>query len=265
MRPVILAAALLAAAPAAAQSTGGLRELCTERPGLGTPACTVDKGHLQVELGLGDWTLDRSQGTRTDTVLTGVTELRLGVTDSTEARVEWTAYGHLRERDGDGVQRRGGTGDVTLSVKQNLHDPDGHGFSIAMVPFATLPTGGRAIGAGTWGAGLIVPVTQDVSQSLQLEFTPEIQALPDEDGHGRHLAYSGVFGLLAKLSDKVQTSLEVQPIRDRDPGGHQTQLLGALSFAYIPHERVQFDAGAVAGLNHQSPDIELFFGLSKKF
>lgn len=265
MRLPPIAAALLAAMPAAAQQAVPLRELCTERPGLGTPACTVDGGHLQVELGLGDWTLDRSGGGRTDTVLAGDAELRLGVGETTEVRLEWVAFGHLRERDGAAVQRTGGIGDVTLGLKQNLHDPDGDGLSLALLPFATLPAGRHGIGAGTWGAGLLAPVTYDLTKSIQLELTPEVDAAPDEDGHGRHLAYSNVFGLLAKLTDKAQLSAEIQPLRDRDPDGHATQLLGGLSLAYLPHDRLQLDAGAVAGLNRHSPDVELFFGVSEKF
>ena len=49
-RLAILAAALLAsAAPAGAE---GLRDFCPDRPGLGTPPCTMDPGHFDVELGL---------------------------------------------------------------------------------------------------------------------------------------------------------------------------------------------------------------------
>src|SRR5262249_7615693 len=45
--------ALASSAPAAAD---GLRDLCTDRPGLGTPPCIVDRGHLIVETGIADWT-----------------------------------------------------------------------------------------------------------------------------------------------------------------------------------------------------------------
>ena len=49
MKALLAVAALLAATPALADDQ--LRELCSERPGLNTPPCIVDKGHLQVEVG----------------------------------------------------------------------------------------------------------------------------------------------------------------------------------------------------------------------
>src|SRR3954447_827014 len=87
----------LIAAPAMAKDS--LRDLCAERPGLDTPACTVDPGHLQMEVGLGDWTLDKQPDSRTDTFVTGAISARYGVGNSTEIRFGWTVYGHSRTRD----------------------------------------------------------------------------------------------------------------------------------------------------------------------
>src|SRR3954464_11393937 len=141
---------LLIAPPAAAEDK--LRELGAERPGLDTPACTVDPGHLQVELGLGDWTLDKQPGSRTDTIVAGDISARYGVGDSTEIRLGWTSYGHSRTRDqATGmVDRLSGTGDVTIGLKQNLVSPSGDGFSMALLPSVSLPTGKNGIGAGDW-------------------------------------------------------------------------------------------------------------------
>ena len=43
----------------AAHADPELREFCADRPGLNTPACTIDPGHAMIEVGLGDWTLER--------------------------------------------------------------------------------------------------------------------------------------------------------------------------------------------------------------
>src|SRR5690242_2405394 len=92
-----LAPLLLAVAPARAE---GLRDLCPDRPGLGTPPCTMDPGHVQVELGLGDWTLTRQGGEREDDFATGDVLLRVGLTPSLEAQIGWTAFTHVRTRSG---------------------------------------------------------------------------------------------------------------------------------------------------------------------
>jgi hypothetical protein len=266
MKPLIaLLLAGFVAAPALAEDT--LRDFCGDRPGLGTPACTVDRGRLQVEVGLGDWTLDRQPDMRSDTIQAGAVALRYGIGDSTELRLGWAGYSHVRERDrtSGAIDRTNGIGDVTIGLKQNLHNPDGSGLSIALLPYATLPTGKNGIGAGDWGAGLIVPVNYALSETLTFELTPEIDAAVNSDGNGRHLAYGSVIGLQARLSERASVGAELEAIRDRDPAGRSTQMLAGLSFAYQPQDQTQFDFGANAGLNRNSPDIELYFGIARKF
>ncbi len=265
MRHAFLLAPLLLSATAAHAEE--LRDFCGDRPGIGTPACTVDKGHLQIEAGLGDWTLDKQPDSRTDTILSGDLLARYGLTDSLEARVGWTAFGHVRTRDrmsGD-VSRQSRVGDVTVGLKQNLMNPDGSGLSIAILPFASLPVGRSPVRAGDWGAGLLLPVNYEVSDAIQLEFTPEMDAAVDEDGHGRHLAFSGTIGAADKLSDSITATLEYQAMRDRDPSGHETQQLGGLSLAWMAQDQLQLDVGSNVGLNHAAPDVEVYFGVSRKF
>ncbi|HWI86487.1 MAG TPA: transporter [Sphingomonas sp.] len=262
---ILILGSLLIAAPVCAEDK--LRDLCAERPGLDTPACIVDAGHLQVEVGLGDWTLDRQAGSRSDMIVTGDLSARYGVGDSTEIRFGWTAYGHARTRDTatGAIDRALGTGDVTLGLKQNLFHPDGGDFSLALLPYATLPTGKKGIGAGDWGAGLLIPLGFDLTEKLTLVATPEIDAAIDEDGKGRHAAYGSAAGLGVKLGEKWSMSIEGQLICDRDPDGHSTQALAGAYIAWQPSERIQFDAGAQAGLNRATPDVELYFGISEKF
>src|ERR1700760_3061246 len=95
----------IAAAPAQAE---GLRDLCPDRPGLGTPPCTMDPGHVQLELGLGDWTLTRQGGDREDDLAIGDLNVRYGLTSNLEMQVEWTAYTHIRMRSGNAVTHRAG-------------------------------------------------------------------------------------------------------------------------------------------------------------
>lgn len=265
MKALLAAAAILAATPALADDQ--LRELCSERPGLNTPPCIVDKGHLQVEVGLGDWTLDKQPDSRTDTIVAGDILARYGIGESTELRLGWTAFGHVSTRDrATGIiDRTSGTGDVTLGLKQSLVHPDGDHFSVALLPYATLPTGTHQVGAGDWGAGLLVPINYDLSETLKLEVTPELDAAVDQDGKHRHAAYGSAAGLGIKLSEAWSMSVEGQLLRDRDPSGRSSQALGGAYLAYQPKDRLQFDIGAQAGLNHDTPDIALYAGITEKF
>src|SRR6185295_14788764 len=112
MNGFALVAGLFAAISAAAQEPRGL---CGDRPGLDTPPCTVDRGHLQAETAIGDWTRDLRRRERTDAVLVADTQLRYGVTDAIEARLAWTPFGWVRthDREAGTTERRSGIGDVT--------------------------------------------------------------------------------------------------------------------------------------------------------
>jgi hypothetical protein len=264
MKWPIAAAALVVGTPAAAQD---LRDYCPDRPGLGTPACTIDKGHVSVETSVADWTLDKQADSRTDTLLIGDTTVRVGVADNVELRVGWTPFGHERTRDRitGAIDSRDRVGDVSLGAKINLLNPDGDKLSIAVLPYATLPVGRSPIGAGDWGAGLVLPVTYELTDALSLEAVPEVDAAVDEDGDGRHLQYSAVGGLSYKLSKAVTLTGEGQVIRDNDPEDHATQALAALSVAWQAKDDLQFDVQGNAGLNHAAPDVELIAGIAKRF
>ena len=230
MRWIAVGMLVLAATPALAEE----RDYCPTRPGLNTTACTIAPKHVSVETALADWTLDDQPDQRTDTVLIGDTLVRVGLSESVEAQLGWTPYGHVRTRDKttQGIDRAGRVGDVTLGVKANLLHPDGSGLSIAVQPFVSLPVGRTPVGAGDWGAGVVVPVTYDLSDALNLATTSEIDAAVDADGSGRHLAYSEVVGLGVKLSKTLTGTVEAAILRDEDPGGKTTQGLASASLAW---------------------------------
>jgi hypothetical protein len=257
--------ALLMVIPAAAQAED--RAYCPTRPGLGTTPCTIAPGHVSVETALTDWTLSQDSTQRTDTILIGDSFVRVGLTDAVEAQIGWTPFGHLRTRDklAGTVDSADRVGDLTLGFKANLHHPDGSGVSLAVQPFVTLPVGRAPLGAGDWGAGVVVPITFDLSDTLNFATTTEADAAVDGGGHGRHFAVSETLGLSMKLSKALSVSVEGQLLRDDDPAGKTTQGLASLSFAWAAKDNLQLDVGGVAGLNRDAADVELYIGVSRRF
>jgi hypothetical protein len=264
LRWIILVPAALGLCPAQAEP---LRDFCPDRPGLGTPPCTIDPGRAAVEIGLADWTLERSPESRTDTIELGQLLVRYGLTDSLEAQIGWTAFGHVRERDRvtGSVGRTSGTGDVTVALRQNLANPDGSGFSAALMPYATLPTGNEAAGAGDWTAGVLVPLSFELGGDVQLGLTGRVEAAADEDRDGRHLAYGGVAGLSLPLSEALDATFEVAANRDEDPSGHATEWLAGLSAGWMARDDLQLDAGVNIGLDSAAPDLQLYVGIARRF
>ncbi len=264
MKPLAVALLSFAALHATSASAQD-REYCPERPGLDTPACTIAPGKISVETSIADWTRDDQPGSREDNILFSDTLVRVGVSDTIEARIGWTPFGHDRMRDSTGVDSVNGVGDVSLGMKANLLNPDGSGISVSVLPFVTLPVGRSSIGAGDWGAGFLVPVTYEISDTVSLDLTPEIDAAVDQDGNGRHLAYSSTAGLAFKVAKDFTLTGEVQALRDNDPDQHATQALAALSLAWMANDDLQFDILGAAGLNDDTPDARVYAGISRRF
>lgn len=266
-RTLCALAALLAASAAGADE---LRALCADRPGLGTPACTVDAGHAVFELGIADFSRERDGDRRSDTLLVGDALLRFGLDDTLEAQIGWTAYGRRRERSGGVATQASRFGDLQVALRRNLRSPDGSGVSVALMPYAQFATGREPIGAADWSAGLVVPIGIDLGGG-SLAFTPSVDAVVDSDGHGRHLGYGSVVGWGFDCGDALSASVELSLYRDRDPAGASTQRIAGLSLAWQPPGRTgrdpssQWDIGSNVGLDKASPDVELYVGYVRRF
>lgn len=259
---LLLAFALL---PAAARAEE--RDYCPDRPGIGTPACTMASGRVSLEVGLGDWTLDRTREAREDVFLLGDALLRYGIAGHAEVQAAWTGLGLSRKRDRitGAVEHRSGTGDVTVALRRNFAHPDGSGLALAVMPYVSLPVGGATIGAGDWGAGVLVPLSYALSNRISLATTTEFDAAVDEDRHGRHFAFAEVVGAELALSDTLSATAEYQVTVDRDPLGHSVAHLSGLSLGWKPSDALQLDLGANAGLGHDAPDAEIYLGVSRRF
>ena len=256
------------AAAAEAQDSNADR-LCSERPGLTTSACITAPGRLQTETALADWTLERSDGERDDTVLIGDTLVRYGIGGKTELRVGWTPYGIDRDRAADGsVERAHRVGDATVGLKTSLVERTGDtGLAMSAIATASLPIGRRPIGAGDWGASFELPVTYRTSTKISLQATPIVAAAVDDDGRGRHVLYGSAVEVEYSLSDALKIDVSAQLTRDDDPDPTKrgTPALGSVALSWQPGTNTQLDLGTNVGLNKAAPDIEVFAGVSHRF
>jgi hypothetical protein len=220
-----------------------------------------------LETGLVDWTRDSQPDSMTDTILAGDLLLRLGLGDTLEAQLGWTAYGHVRtwDRATGLVTRRTSTGDISLALRQNLLHPDGSHTALAVMPFVTLPTGGAAIGTGSWTAGMLVPVSFELPAGLALALTPEVDDAADQNDDHHHLAFGSVIGLSGSLTPQISATAELSGFRDEDPAGHRTEYLAGVSLTWQPRDDLQLDMGANLGLDRAAPGTELYFGIARRF
>jgi hypothetical protein len=245
-RTSVLAAALALTAGAALAAE---RPFCANRPGKATPPCILDAGRWQLEAAVLDY--------QDETYAVAGFELRRGLTARTEASLAWTPIFTGRHT--------GGTGDLQLNLRTALTDPDGEGAQVALQGFVTAPTATHGQGAGGWEGGLLAPVAVPLG-GLSLGAAPEVAAARDADGRGTHLAYAAAVGL-SHAFGPLTAGVELWGRLDDDPAGRTRQASADLTAAYVPSRApdLQFDAGLNAGLNRQTPDLEVYVGVARRF
>ncbi|MEH3038838.1 MAG: transporter [Sphingomonas paucimobilis] len=236
-------------------SLAAARDYCPTRPSLGQSACTIEPGRFAIETALSDW--ERSSDS--DTVLFGDTLFRLGLTDRTELQVDWTPLGIVRDRPtGRNVAR---TGDLEIGSRIALRNPDGKGLSYGLQPSVTVPVGRSPVGNGGWGAALVAPVSYDLSDRINVQFSPELAWMPREEQRGNMVVSTATLGLGVMLTDACQLTTEVQWQHDEEATEHRF----ALAVAWQVSDDFFVDTGGVAGLDHDTPALRLYSGLSRRF
>jgi Putative MetA-pathway of phenol degradation len=261
--PLLFAAALLADLPAQAQTVApaaepALRDLCADRPGKATPPCILDAGHTQIETGLADAVFLR--GHETVTAL-GASEVRFGLTSNVEAEVAWAPVIVDHQRGASNVT---GVGDLTLGFRRALTTPGADGPAVSIQAFVNAPTATHGLGAGGWTGGARLPVSAPLSKTLSLGLTPEVDVVRNASGGGTHLAASTAVSL-GRSFGKASLGVEVWGAVDDDPSGRTYQASADLTAALAVGDNVQLDAGANFGLNRNTPDAEVYVGISHRF
>jgi hypothetical protein len=239
--------------------------ICPDRPSKSTGPCTVPEGKWQIETGLIDWSRDKSGGVMTDTAQWGASAIKYGISGKTDVELWFTPLETLHIHGGGISERHSSFGDMLVRMKYEL-TPDGAPVQVAIDPFVKIPTADHRLGNGKVEGGLLVPVQVPIAGTpFTLALDPEADLLADQDGHGRHLATQQVVNLGFQANEKLSFSAELWAMWDWDPSGTGRQISADGSVAYLVTRDLQLDAGANFGLNRQTPDVELYTGVSVRF
>jgi len=117
-------------------------------------------------------------------------------------------------------------------------------------------------------AGLTIPASFELPHDLQFAVVPTVEAAVDEDGSGRHLAYSVVTALTVPVGGSgLSGTVELWGQRDNDSSGHTSQFSLDAVAAWQPKQlaNVQLDIGTYLGLNRNTPDVEMLGGVAIRF
>ena len=255
MRGPIFVSAILLCVPSTAAADD--QPICPDRPSKSTGACTVPAGRFQLETDLVDWSHDEA----TDFTTVGSSLLKYGVSDRADVELGVTPLEFLRAPG----EHASGIGDMLLRVKYRLTSEDST-VQAALDPFVKLPTANHRLGNGKVEGGVVMPVSAPLGKTgLTVTVDPELDFRADADGRGRHGAMVQVFNVGASVGGKLSVSAELWGQWDWNPAGTARQASADGSIAYLVGTDVQLDAGANFGLNRETPDVEIYAGISKRF
>jgi len=262
LRIMMAAAMAMTASTAMAQSRE--EPLCTDRPSRSNNVCTVPEGRIQIESDLINWTRDDADGVRTDVIAYTSPTMKLGIGPATDVQTTFTPYTESRTRDPEGTTRYGGFGDVFVRVKQRLTSENA-GLEVGLMPYVKIPTAGRRIGNGAWEGGVSIPIQYALPSGFSLGASPEIDAVLDQDGRGRHAYVVGTLNVGKTITDRLAVGIEAWTGQDLDPSGAERQYSADVFATWLVAPLLQLDAGANFGLNEETPDAQIYVGVSTRF
>jgi hypothetical protein len=256
-------AAALACWPAGA-SAEGLRDFCAERPGATTPPCIMDVGHVMAEVDLLDVSRSRVDGGGwLQSSVAASPHLRLGLTSTIEAGFLLQPYVQQRT---SGAASVSGFGDAAANLKISLRNPDGSGVSLALLPYVTMPTAQRGLGAGGFQGGVILPTAIPLPDGFTLALAPEADVLRSAGG-GTHGAFLGAISLAHAAGPGLAAAVELIASTGEAPQRRLRQTAAGANLAWTPHgiPDLQLDVGTDVGLSHDAPALRAYIGISRRF
>ncbi len=232
-----------------------------DRPNVANSSQVVGQGRVQLEIGA-SWDRQRDDALHVRTLTTPVL-LRIGLGDTAELRVESDGRSIEHEVDRTAGMRRTNAGWEATSIgfKWRFADGEDGRPALGLIGNVALPTGSSALRVRGLLPQLVLAAEWDLPKDWSLAVTPGAGADVDEDG----ARYN--YGVLAaslgkKFNERVQGFFEVAApqIASASHGGNRVQVDAGVS--WLLNKNCQVDAMVVHGLNRNTPDLGLAFGLS---
>jgi len=248
----------------ACQTTFGLepvRPMSTDRPDTTESGYTVPAGMFQVEMSFFDFARDADRGRVEDQWIFAQTNLKAGLTQSTDLQVILNSHAVAGESERGDATRTSGFGDITVRLKQNLFGNDSGPAAFALMPYVTIPTHSN-VSDEAWAGGLIVPLSITLTDRLVLGLMIEADIVHDTDTNGYDLEWLHSATLGYSLTEKLGVYVELVGIAGQD-AEYQGIFDAGLTFAI--NDSLIFDTGVRIGMNRPAPDFGVFSGVSFRF
>ena len=244
-----------------------LRTFSPDRPTRSNGPLTVDAGRFQYETDLVTYTHSNTGGVSTRTFVALDPTLKVGLTRRVDLELQFNGYTNTRALDpgtGSTLSRADGAGDLVVRSKVNLFGNDGGAVAMALIPYVKLPTAARTLGNNQVEGGVIAPLSIKLPAGFVLTLVPEVDVLRNTNDSGKHVNFVGVLDLGYAVTDKLTVFAEVYGAVGTDAHTPPAYTADA-AVAYLLTETIQLDAGVNVGLNRDTPNLQLYTGISQRF
>jgi hypothetical protein len=260
-----LRAALVALVPicatyspsAAAEATS---EVDPDRPDISNSARTLPRGVVQVESGA-EYARTSRGGTSAERRLAVQLDVRAGLTDRLEARLESEPLVRLRGPDDDT-----GSGDYTFGVKYRFFDPADRSAwpTLAAILFVKAPVAASPIGSERPDFGGRLLASFDLPATLGLDLNAGMTAVGQSRPSGYLLQAFVAASLSHELTERLSPFVEVVYTSREERRGRDALLLDA-GLVYKLTRWLAVDAAASTSLAGVIPDYAFVAGFTVRF
>ncbi|AEI37403.1 MAG: transporter [Zymomonas mobilis subsp. pomaceae] len=242
-----------------------LGPICTDRPTKSSAACTVPKGHWQIESDVTNYSESRVGNLNTQTLYATNPTLKYGINSYMDFQVNWIPYTQVWTQDRISKEKHsyGGSGDVIMRWKTRYYEDDR--VSLAIIPYVKAPAAGHNIGNRHWEGGMVAAANIKLPAGFLLTLAPELDIVLNNDNKGMHAAMQNVFNLTHAITPRLNIIAELWSATNFDPTGKTTQYSADSALVYALTDTVQLDIGANVGLNSATPAEQIYLGISKRF
>jgi Putative MetA-pathway of phenol degradation len=244
-----------------------LRDFSPDRPAKSTGPTTVDAGRLQIETEIANYSYQKTGTVKTTTWTGPNPSARLGITNWLEFSANIAPWTQVRTKDSaDGSRSRiSGPTDLFLRAKANLWGNDGGKTAFAVLPFVKFGTAPDGIGNRATEGGIAGLYSVKLRDDLQLTMNSEIDHLKNSNDSNYHSSFVNTIGVTREMVKDVSLTLELWSQVNADPSGTVRQYSFDTAIAWTVQPNLQLDVGANFGLNSDTPALQVYAGIARRF
>ncbi len=245
-----------------------LRDFAADRPAKSYGPTTIDAGRVQLETELYNYTFQKTDGIRTTTHIGPNPTARIGLANNVELQLNIAPFVHQRVDDtiAGTSSHASGSSDFFARAKINVWGNEGGRTQLAIIPWIKAGTAPESLGGNrATEAGFIVPFVINLENSVALTFNSEWDRLKNQVDSNYHSQFVQTAGISGPIAKDVTLTAELWAQINADPVKTVRQYSFDTALAWSPRKDLQLDIGANFGLNKETPSVQLYTGITRRF